>query len=184
MEMQRLDNYLSIHEHDLTTYDDETAITYILFPIHEVHIINSLVYCVDTGALYSCFRNKARERVVGHSVREYTPIVDYKRGFKFRDLLIRSRGMVELVIPIPLILAWHTSTTWFRRHRDTSINRTGRFCGESLLVDYMNNLVWNRIITNNDQLRSVYIKKIKFIKKGNEFYVTQATPIQLLYIMA
>ena len=42
MEEQRLENHSSMSEDDSTTYEYETTITYILFPIHLVHIVDSM----------------------------------------------------------------------------------------------------------------------------------------------
>ena len=48
---QRLENYLSMPEHDLTIYEDETTISYISFPIYQVNTIDTMLFCVDTGDL-------------------------------------------------------------------------------------------------------------------------------------
>ena len=44
MEEQRLDNYLNLAEYDLNMYEDETTITYISFPIYQVHKVDPIFF--------------------------------------------------------------------------------------------------------------------------------------------
>ena len=44
---------------------------------------------------------KALEKIVRHSGRISIPKIDSKRDFKFRDTLVMSRSMVELMLPTP-----------------------------------------------------------------------------------
>ena len=111
MEEQRLENYLSIPEHEQMMNEDERTMTYISFSIYHIHTVDPILFCVDTGATYSCIGDKALERIVRHSGRRSISISDSKRDFKFGGTLIRSRGMVEQMLPtrrsildIPFIL--------------------------------------------------------------------------------
>ena len=49
MEEQRLESYLMMFELVLTLYEDEGAINYLSFPIHQVHIVDPMLYWVDIG---------------------------------------------------------------------------------------------------------------------------------------
>ena len=89
MEEQRLENYLSMPEPDLTMNEDEITMTYISFPIYQIHTVNPMLFCVDTGAPYSCIGDKALERIVRHSGRRSIHVIDSKRDFKFGDTLVR-----------------------------------------------------------------------------------------------
>ena len=44
MEELRLENYMSMPEHDLKTYEYETIITYVSFPIYQVHKIDPMLF--------------------------------------------------------------------------------------------------------------------------------------------
>ena len=111
MEQKRIDNNLNILELDLTMYEDKTSITYMLFPTYQVHTVDLMLLCVDTGASHSCIGDKALERIVSHSGCRSIPIIDSTREFRFGDKFVRSRGIVELMLPtsrstydIPFIL--------------------------------------------------------------------------------
>ena len=60
-----------------------------------------MLFCIDTDAPYSCIGDKLLERIVCHFGRRCIPIIDSKRDFKFGDALVKSRGMVELMLPTP-----------------------------------------------------------------------------------
>ena len=60
-----------------------------------------MLICVDNGATYSCTGDKALERIVRYSGRISVPIIDSKRDFKLGDTSVKSRGMVELMLPTP-----------------------------------------------------------------------------------
>ena len=96
---QKLESLLSMPEHDLKMNEEETTITYISFPIYQAHIIGPILFYVDTGAPHSCIREKALKTIVHHSGRKCILIIDYKRDFKLGDTLIRSRSMIELMLP-------------------------------------------------------------------------------------
>ena len=112
-----------------------------------------MLFCVDIGALHSCVRDTALERIVNHSVRTYIPIIDYTRDFKLGDTLVRSRGMVELILPAP------RSTLDISVIRDVVDVEIPPFLvldileGNNLLVDNVTNHLCNRIIINKDPLR-------------------------------
>ena len=80
-------------EQDLKTYEDETTITYISFPIYQAHKIDSILFCVYSGAPQICIGNKKLERTVRHSGGKSIPIMDSKRDLKFGDTRVSSRGM-------------------------------------------------------------------------------------------
>ena len=88
-------------ERDLKVHENETTITYISFPVYQAHIVDPILFCVDTGVPHSCIEDKALERIVRYSVRRSIPIKDSKRDFKFGDTFVRSRGMVELTLLTP-----------------------------------------------------------------------------------
>ena len=111
MEEQRLEYYLSMPEVDLTMYEGDTTITPITFPIYQVHTVDSLLFCVDTGAPHSRIGDKALERISRSSWAYIYPRNRFKRDLKFGDTLVRSIGVVELMLPtcgykldIPVIL--------------------------------------------------------------------------------
>ena len=62
MEEQRLENYLRMPENNLKMYIDETTITYILFQIYQVHKVDHMLFCADTGSTHSCIGDKAVEK--------------------------------------------------------------------------------------------------------------------------
>ena len=95
------ENSLSRPENDKTTYEDETTITYISFPIYKVYIVNPVIFCVDTAPMHSCIADKELEKIVAHSGRKSIPIIDSKCDFKISDILVGPVGMVELVLPTP-----------------------------------------------------------------------------------
>ena len=101
MEEQRLENYLSMRELDLSMYEDKTTVTYISFPIYQFHTVDHMVFYFDIGAPYSCIRDKALERIFCHSGLRYIPIIDTKREIKFGYTLLRSKSIVELMLPRP-----------------------------------------------------------------------------------
>ena len=72
---------------------------YISFQIYQVHTVNTMVFCVDTGAPHFCIGNKALERIFRHFGRKSIPIIDPERDFKSSDTLVGSRGVVEHVLP-------------------------------------------------------------------------------------
>ena len=88
MEVQRSESCLGMADYELTTYGDETTITYISLPICQVYTVNPMVFCVDPEHP-SCIGDKAFERIVCHSGREFIPIIYYKRDFQFGDTLVR-----------------------------------------------------------------------------------------------
>ena len=53
MEEQRVEKYLSMPEHDLTVYEDQTTITHIFFAIYHVHKVDPNLFYVYTGARHS-----------------------------------------------------------------------------------------------------------------------------------
>ena len=75
-------------EHDLTTYEDDTIVTYVSFPIHQLYTVGSMLFCEITGAPHSCIGNEALERTVRHYGRRSIPIIYSKHDFKFDDRLI------------------------------------------------------------------------------------------------
>ena len=81
--------------------EDETSITYISSPIYEIHTVEPKLFCLDTGAPYSCIGDKERGRIFRHSEGRSFPKTDSKYDFKFGDTLVRSRGMLELMLPTP-----------------------------------------------------------------------------------
>ena len=83
MDEQRPENYLSVPEHGLTTYEDEKTIIHVSFPIYQVHTVDPMLFCVDIGAPHSYIRDEALERIISHSGRRSFPKIDSKRDFKF-----------------------------------------------------------------------------------------------------
>ena len=67
MEEQKLEKYLSIPELDLIMYENETTITYMSFPIHQVHTDDPMILRVYTSAPYPCIEDNVLERTVCHS---------------------------------------------------------------------------------------------------------------------
>ena len=70
-----------------------------------------MLFSVDTGAPQSCIGDKALEGIVRHTRRRSISIIDCKHNIKLGDIFVRSRGMVELMLPklgstldIPVIL--------------------------------------------------------------------------------
>ena len=90
MEEQRLEIYLSMPELDLTKNEDETSITDMSFSMYQIHKVEPMLFCVDTGAPYSYIGDKALERTVRHSGRRPISLIGSKRDFRFGDALVRS----------------------------------------------------------------------------------------------
>ena len=183
MEEQKHKNCLSMPEHDLTMNEDEKTITYISFPIYQVHTVDPIIFCVDTDAPHSWIGYKALESIVRHSGRGSIPMIDPKRDFIFDDTLVRSRGMVELMLRTP----WSTlDIPVILDVLDVEIPVLlvlDILDGNNVPVDNVTDHLWNRLITNKDPLRFENIWKIKLIRKGEHQYVLLSTPIQLFYSM-
>ena len=112
-----------------------------------------MLFFVDSGALHSYVGDKVFERLFRHSGRISIPKIDSRRDFKFGDTLVRSRGMVELMIPTP-------GSTFDRPVILDAINvETAPLLGLDVLdgsnglVYNVTNHLWSRIITNRDPLR-------------------------------
>ena len=58
-----------------------------------------MLLCVDTGALRSCIRNMGLQRIVHHPGCKSIPIIYAKRDFKFGDIMVKYRGMLEPIRP-------------------------------------------------------------------------------------
>ena len=80
-------------------YEDTTTITYMSFPIYQVHTVDPMLFCVDTDAPHSCIGDKELEKIVRHSGGRSIPVIDSKRDLKFGDTLVTSRRVVELMLP-------------------------------------------------------------------------------------
>ena len=165
-------------------YEEETILTHISFPVYQVHTVDSMLFCVDTDASHSCIGDKTLERIVCHSGRVSIPVIDYKHDFKHGDTLVRSRGMVKLMLPtlrstieIPFIL----DVVEIEIPTLLGLDVLDR---NNLLVHNMTNHLWNRIITNKDPLRFDNMLKIKLIRNGQHLYVPLSTSIQLFYTLA
>ena len=65
----------------------------------QIHTIDSMFFCVDTGAPHSCIGDKELTKTIRHSERRSIPVKDSEHDFNFGDSLARSRGMVQLVSP-------------------------------------------------------------------------------------
>ena len=109
-----------------------------------------MLFCADTGAPHSWIGDKALERIVRHSGRRSIPIIDFKREIKLGNILVRSRGMVELMLPtpgssfdIPVILDVLDVEI-------PPLPELNVLDGNNLLVDNVTNHLRNRIITSKD----------------------------------
>ena len=127
-----------------------------------------MLFCVDTGAPHSCIGEKIFERIVHHSGCRSFPIIDSKHNFKFGDTLVRSRSILELMLPTP----------------ESTLLGLEVLDGNNLLVNNLTNHLWNRIITNKDPLRFEDMWKIKFIRKGDYPCVSLSRLIQLFFTIA
>ena len=76
-------------------YGDKTTISHRSLPIYIVYTIDPMLFCVDSGAPYSCIREKALEKIVRHFGSRSIPTIDSKREFKFGDTLVRSTEIVK-----------------------------------------------------------------------------------------
>ena len=82
-------------------YENETAINYISFPIYRGHTVDPMLFFVDPGAPHSNIGDKTLEIIVRLSGRRSIPVIDSKHDFRFGDTLVRSRVMIELMLPAP-----------------------------------------------------------------------------------
>ena len=76
-------------ELSLTMNEEEKFIPYASFPIYEIHTVEPIIFCVDTGAPYSCIGDKALGRIVRHSESKCIPLIDYKCDFKISQYIGR-----------------------------------------------------------------------------------------------
>ena len=109
--------------------------------------------------------------------RRSIPIIDSKRDLKFGDTLVRSRGIIELMLPTPgctLDILVILDVLDVKIPPLLGLNVLDR---NNLLVDNITYHLWNRIISNKDPLRFEDIWKIKLIIKGGHLYVLLSTPI-------
>ena len=127
MEEHRLENYLRMPELDLAMNEDEATITYISFPMYQIRTVDPMLFCVDTGAPNYCISEKALERIFRFSGRRSNLIIDSKCDLKFGDTLIRSKDMVELMLPTPGFKPDIQVILDLGRQRDTTTARIRRF---------------------------------------------------------
>ena len=176
---KRFGNYLNMPRQGLTMYDDEKTINYISSLIHQVHKVDPMLFWVDTVSPHSCMRYRAPDRIVLHFQCRCIPTIYSNREFKFCDILVRSRGIVEIMLPTPgskLDIPVRLEVV------DAQIlELLGQYVldGNNLLVENVINHLRSRKITKKYPLKYEDMWKIKLITKGNKLYVLLFTPIQL-----
>ena len=141
-----------MHEHELNMYEEETIITYISFLTCQVHAVDPMLFCVDIGALHSSIGDKALERIVRHYRCRSVPVIDSKGDFKFGDTLVRSRGVIEQMLPTPestfdILVIFDVVDVEIQALQGLDV-----LDGNNHLVYNVTNYLWNRIINNKDPL--------------------------------
>ena len=143
-----------------------------------------MLFCVDTGAPISCIGKQALKRIVHHAGRNSIPMIESDRDFQFGDTMIRSKGMVELILPTPGSVRDVPILMDVVDIDIPALLGLDVLDGNNLFVDNVTGHLWNRIVTCNEPLRFKDRWKIKLIRKGEHLYVPLKAPIQSFYTMA
>ena len=68
-------------EPDLKMYEYETTITYTSFLVYQVHAVDPMLFCVNTGVPHSCIGDKALERISSQPECRSIHIIDSEHDF-------------------------------------------------------------------------------------------------------
>ena len=60
-----------------------------------------MLFCINTGAPISCTGNQTLKRIVQLAGRKSIPMIESERDFLFGYTMIRSKCMIELILPTP-----------------------------------------------------------------------------------
>ena len=101
MEGQRLEACLDTSDQDSTSYDKERTLTFISIPIYQIHTRDPMLFYVDIGAPISCIGNLALKKIVHSAGRSSISMIESDRDYQFGDTIMRSKGIVELILPEP-----------------------------------------------------------------------------------
>ena len=149
-----------------------------------MHTQDSMVFCIDTGAPISFIGKRTLKRIVQRSVRNFIPMIQSERDFQFGDTLIRSKSMIELILPTP---GNRREIPVIMDVVDVDIPALlgiDVLDGNNLFVDNVAGHLWNRIITCKEPLQFEDRWKTQLIRKGEHLYVPLKAPIQSFYTMA
>ena len=138
--------------------------TLLSIPTYQVHMMDSMLFFMDTGALILCIGDKVLERIIYSVVRKSIPIINSDRYFQFGGTIIKSQGIVKLLLPTPGNVQ---DITILLDEVDGNIpTQLGlhAFDGSSLFVDNVSGHLWNSVITKQYSLTYDYRWNIKLIR--------------------
>ena len=90
-----------MHHEDSNVYNNDRTMTFTPIPTYQVHTMDPILFCVDTGAPMSSIRNKTFKRIVQCVGRRYISMIESDGQFKLGGIVIRSKRIVELFLSTP-----------------------------------------------------------------------------------
>ena len=156
MEKQRLEACLNV-THYTTEYDNEKILTLISKPTYQVKTNDPMLFCIDTGASISCIGENALKRIITHTDRTANPIAESEHNFRLRYTVIRSKGMVELMLQTPATFCYIPILLDFVDVYIPAFLGLDALDGNNLLVDNVTGHLWNSVIISKQPLRYDYI---------------------------
>ena len=73
--------------------------TLISIPAYQVNTMDRMLLYVDTEATISSIGDKLLKTIIYSVGRKSIPMIQFDRDFQFRSTVIKSQGIVELLLP-------------------------------------------------------------------------------------
>ena len=75
--------------------------TLISILTYQVHVMDPMLFCIDTGAPISCIGGKVLKRIIYSVGRKSILMIKSDIDFQFVNAVIKSEGMVKLLLRTP-----------------------------------------------------------------------------------
>ena len=167
--------------HQTKEYDDESILTLISIPTYQTQAVDSMLFCIDTGAPISCIGDKVLKKIIFQTGRTDMPIVKSERDFRFANTTMHSKGMVHVMLSTPegypdilILLDVFDGNILALLGLDV-------LDGNNLFVGDLTGHLWNRIVINRKLLRYNDRWKMKLIGKADHLYISLSELIQSFY---
>ena len=154
-------------EQNLAANEEESTITYISIPIYQIHVVNPVIFCVDTEAPYSYIGNKALERIFRQSRRWMAPIKHSNQDFKFGNTLVWLKVLIERILRTPVTTPDNPILLDLVDVEISALQGLDVLDGSELLVNNVTNSLWDGIIIRNDPVKNKGVWKIRLMRKGD-----------------